>query len=184
MAKKNRPLSHLSPLQLPASPPRPPHMLNSILPLFLAPNQDPETGPKKACSGAPSCMINQLRCKFIYSLRAVNPHPNCPRSRALPWALSNRSFTTRTGAAWKVSPSPCLQLDSMLFSHLNRHRLVADRTSPKLQHHRSLSGGSGSVFLTGVGNSSASSGSLAPIASASARQDSSLPSVNRPSAPI
>ena len=72
----------------------------------------------------------------------------------------------------------------MLFSHFHRCYLIADRSSPKPTLLRSLSGGSGSVFLTGGGNSSASSGSLAPIASAIARHDSSLPSVNRPSAPI
>jgi hypothetical protein len=56
--------------------------------------------------------------------------------------------------------------------------LSADRSSPKPQLHRSLSGSGGG----GGGNTSA--GFLAPISGALARQDSALPLVSRPSAPI
>jgi hypothetical protein len=59
----------------------------------------------------------------------------------------------------------------------------ADRSSPKPQLHRSLSGGT----AANISLSSSSNLSSALIASSSAtgsRHDSSLPSVNRPSAPV
>jgi hypothetical protein len=62
----------------------------------------------------------------------------------------------------------------------------SDRSSPKPQLNRSLSASAGGLALSGIGGGSGSSSAstLAPLTGASSRQDSSLPSVSRPSAPI